>query len=113
MKIKKFRNGKIKLTVEPKHDIEYKINTKEFDTKISESVYHNDMFFADLYINQINGYQYITNHNTQRVYELGSYLMQNPLKWLLDELAEKRTIYFYPLSRKQSKSLLQDLENGY
>lgn len=105
MKIKKFKNGKIKLELEP----------SDFDDQgnVREEVYYDDMFMHDLYIEQINGYQYIVNFNTQRVYELGSYLLQNPLKYLLDELKEHGKMYLYPLSKRESKSLLQDLENGY
>lgn len=103
--IKKFKNGKLLLKVEK---IDF-INKNEVD----ENFYHDTMFFADLYINQINGYQYLVDFNKSLVYELGSYLLQNPLKFLLEELAEKNKIYFYPLSKKESKSLLEDLENGY
>lgn len=111
MKITKFKNGKIKLELEP----------SDFDDQgnVREEVYHNDMFMYDLFIEQINGYQYIVDANTQRVYELGSYLallvylLQNPLEYLLDELKEHGKMYLYPLSKRESKSLLQDLENGY
>lgn len=106
MIIKKFKNHKIKLTIEKAYDI-----TPEGD--IDENVYHNDMSMSDLCINQINGYQYIVDFNTSTVYDLGSYLMQNPLKWLLEKLKEENTMYLYPCSRKESKSLLEDLENGY
>lgn len=105
MKITKFKNGKIKLELESS-DFDYQGNVRE-------EVYHDDMFMCDLYIEQINGYQYIVDTNTQRVYELGSYLLQNPLKYLLDELKEHGKMYLYPLSKRESKSLLQDLENGY
>ena len=106
MDIKKFKNGKIKMSVQRDYDI-------NDDGSINENVYHDDMFMADLSLNQINGYMYITDFNTQLVYELGSYLMQNPLKFLLEEMEEKSVLYFYPLTKKESKSLLQDLENGF
>ena len=102
--IKKFKNGKILL----------KPDKSDFTNGVlDENFYHDEMFFSDLSINQINGYQYITDYNQSRVYELGSYLMQNPLKWLLDELQENGKLYLYPLTKRESKSLLQDLENGY
>jgi len=108
MDIKKFKNGKIRFMLETSD-----LNNGEVD----ENVYHDDMFFKDLYINQINGYQYIVDFNTGRVYELGSYLLQNPLMFLLDEFKEAREarhyFYLYPLSKRESKSLLKDLENGY
>lgn len=105
MKITKFKNGKIKLELE----------ASDFDNQgnVREEVYHDDMCMHNLYIEQINGYQYIVDMSTQRVYELGSYLLQNPLKYLLDELKEHGMYYLYPLSKRESKSLLQDLENGY
>ena len=106
MKIKKFKNGKITMTLEKNYDFNE-------DGSINENVYHDDMFMSDLYINQINGYQYVTDYNTQRVYNLGSYLLQNPLKYILDELKEHGKMILYPLSKRESKSLLQDLENGY
>lgn len=105
MLIKKFKNKKILLKTE-KEDF-------YADGEMSEEIYHHDMFMQDLYINQINGYKYITDYNTNRVYELGSYSMQNPLKFLLDTLTEKKKIYLLPLNKKESASLLQDLENGY
>lgn len=102
--IKKFKNGKILLSV----------TKSDFDGgSVSENFYHDEMFYSDLYINQINGYQYITDFNTGLVYEIGSYLLQNPLKYILDELTENKKMYLYPLTKKQSKSLLQDMENGY
>lgn len=104
--IKKFKNGKIKVSMDKQYDI-------LSNGAINENVYHNDMFFSDLYINQINGYSYLVDFNTSLVYEIGSYLLQNPLKYIFDELLEKGKIYFYPLSRKESKSLMEDLENGY
>ena len=103
--IKKFKNGKILLKPDKMDILE--------DGSIDESFYHDDMFIQDLYINQINGYQYIVDFNTGLVYELGSYLLQNPLKYILDELEENGKMYLYPLTRKHSKDLLQDLENGY
>ena len=104
MIIKKFKNGKILLKTE-KADFKNNI--------IDENIYHNSMFMESLCIDQINGYNYITDFNTNRVYDLGSYLLQNPLKFLLDTLTEKKKMYLLPLTKRQSKSLLQDLENGY
>ena len=99
--IRKFKNGKILLKIDNVYDLE------------NDSFYHNDMFMSDLYINQINGYMYICDFNTGICYELGSYLLQNPLKYLMDTLKDNKKMYLYPLSKKYSRSLLQDLENGY
>ena len=71
------------------------------------------MFMSDLYLNQINGYMYIVDYNRILVYEIRSYFLHNPLKYILDELEEHGKMYLYPLTRKESLSLLQDLENGY
>lgn len=103
--IKKFKNGKILLKPD-------KIDILD-DGSIDENFYHDDMCFSDLYINQINGYMYIVDFNTSLVYELGSYLLQNPLKYILDELEEHGKMYLYPLNKHQSLDLLQDLQNGY
>ena len=102
----KFKNGKIKVELQKNYDI-------NSDGSINENVYHDDMFMCDLYLNQINGYQYLVDFNTSLVYELGGYLMQNPLVYILNELQENSKMYFYPLSKRESKSLLMDLENGY
>jgi hypothetical protein len=105
--IKKFKNGKIKLQVCKKSFY------KEENGSVNENFYHDEMFMNDLYLNQIDGYMYLVDFNKSLVYEIGSYLMQNPLKEILETLENCKPLYFYPLSKKQSKSLLQDLENGY
>lgn len=99
--IKKFKNGKILLKPDSIEDIK------------NESFYHDEMFMANLYFDQINGYMYIVDYNSSLVYYLGSHLLQNPLQYLLEELEERGKMYLYPLTRKESQSLLQDLENGY
>ena len=103
--IKKFKNGKLVLKVE-KDDFEK-------DGSVRETFYHDDMFFDDLYINQINGYHYLVDFNKSLVYDLGSYLMQNPLKYILEELGEYGELTFRPLPKDKCLSLLEDLENGY
>lgn len=107
--IRKFKNGKIAFRV----DASYSIKNGELD----ENYYHDGMFMNDLYLNQINGYMYLVDYNTQLVYELGSYLMQNPLKYLLDSIMEEhkkgKAFYLYPLTKRYSRELLEDLENGY
>jgi len=78
MIIKKFKNGNINLKLQ-KEDIE--------DGQIDENVYHDEMFMDDLYIHiDYNGDKWIADYNTGRAYYLGSYLLQNPLKSLLDTL---------------------------
>ena len=109
MDIKKFKNGKIKMSIQKNYDIEN-------DGSINENVYHDDMFMSDLSFNQINGYMYLVDQNTQFAYDLqnhGYSIMMNTLIQLLDELEKTGVIYFYPLTKKESKSLFQDLENGF
>lgn len=106
--IKKFKNGKIKLSAPLKNDAYLWEGGK-----LQEEYYFDVMFMSDLSFNEINGYIYIVDFNTQLVYELESQNIQNPLKWLLDSIAEDGRYYLYPLSTIECKELLQDLENGY
>lgn len=112
MIVKKFKNGKIKLQLEQKYD--YNNNNNEIDI---DNIYHRDMTMCDLYINQINGYQYVVDWNTYTVYPLiseGYHLScYNPLVFLRDELKKNPIFYLYPETKKESKSLLEDLDNGY
>ena len=64
--IKKFKNRKIIL------DIREDLKSGYYEKNIYsvENFYHNDMFMSDLCINQINGYPYIVDYNTQTVYDL-------------------------------------------
>lgn len=104
MIIKKFKNGKLKL--------EYEKGDISGIGSIFENVYYDDMFMNDLYINQINGYQYLIDFNKSIVYDLRDYT-HNPLYTLLNDIQKFKKVYYYPLNKKECKSLLQDLENGY
>lgn len=103
--IKKFKNGKIVL------DIREDLRTEYYEKNIQsvEGFYHNEMFMQDLYINQINGYQYIVDWSTQRLYDLP----RNDFKLFLEELSNGKKITLEPYGKRMSKSLLQDLENGF
>ena len=103
--IKKFKNGNLVL------DIREELKSGYFESNIQdvERFYHNDMFFENLYINQINGYLYIVDFNSNRVYDLP----ENNFQLFLLELIENGRIKLIPYGKKVSKSLLQDLENGY
>ena len=97
--IKRFKNGKIKMEI--KIDKRFsKPSEKEFlnieDIKQSLSM-------DDLHFNRINGYSYLVDLISQKVYEGED----------ISKLLKNKKIYFYPLSKKLSKSLLQDLSNGY
>lgn len=109
--IKKFKNGKIAFRMDK--DGWY----VDEDGKLKDEYYHDVMLMADLSINQINGYQHLVDFNTQTVYSLGTYLLQNPMRFILDDIYEAhkkgKAYYLYPLGKRESKSLLHDLENGY
>ena len=103
--IKKFKNGNIVL------DIREDLKTGYYEPNIKsvENFYHNFMFMEDLYINQINGYMYIVDFNSQLVYDLPG----NNFELFLLELMENGRIKLIPYGKRISKSLIQDLENGY
>ena len=101
MIIKKFKSGKIKLQV---------IKSDFDDGELSENIYHDDLFFKDVSIDFIDGDVYIIDSNKKLVYNyFNSYSIQNPLKSLLDDLEEKKVIYLYPLTKKESKELFESL----
>lgn len=107
--IKKFKNGNIRLYAPKTGSMDdYLINE---DGTIDENYYHDNVFMEDLYLNQINGYMYVIDCNTQKVYELDS--CENPLKYILDTIKEDGKMILSPLSNRECKLLLQDLENGY
>jgi len=97
--IKKFKNGKVKLQCNK--------------TELDENFYHDEMFFNNLSINQINGYLYLIDTNKQLVYEIDPYLMHDPISYIIETIKSDGRLYLQPLNKKESKSLLEDLENGY
>lgn len=100
--IKKYKNGNITLRAE-KSDF-------DGDGNVKESFYHDDMFMRDLYIeNTDDGTCYIIDYNTNKAYLFGSYLMQNPLKLLLDRLKECPMIKLYPLLNEDSLKVTEEL----
>lgn len=103
--IKKFKNGNIRM----KADMLYVLE----DGSIHENFYHDEMFMADLSFNQIDGAMYLVDYNKQLVYGFSKYYVENVLKDLLIQAKNNRTIKLYPFSKKVSKSLIQDMENGY
>lgn len=104
--IKKFKNGNINVTW----------NNNE--ATINE-LYEGDFFWNDLHFNQINGYIYLIDFNTCNAYDMGlvkPYLFESvgTLKALEIVLTENSgKLKLYPVSKKEYKSLMQDLENGY
>ena len=101
--VKVFKNGKIKLGV-PKRDPYF----RDANGKVLEDFYHGVLFWDNIYIESIEGNWYIVNFSNKRVYNYyNSYLVQNPLKVLLDDLTENEVIYLYPMSARESKQLLK------
>jgi hypothetical protein len=98
--VKKFKNGKLKLFID-KNSIY--INK---DGTIDEEYYHNEMFMNDLSIDFIENEWYIVDTNKWLVYRMGSYLMQNPIKEILDTLQESGKIYFNPCTQKESNEIM-------
>jgi len=109
MKIKKFKNGNVNLKLE-KSDFFYYDDT---ENKIDiDKLYNNEITMEDLYFNQVNGYMYLIDYNKRLIYEYGNGY-NNILITLRNELLENNTIKLIPLSKKESKQLFIDLENGY
>ena len=106
MIIKKFKNGSINLRLQSE-DIENGV--------VNEDVYHDEMFMEDLYLHcDDGGTNYLIDYNTQRAYYLGGYLLQNPLKELLEILkttyTRKITWKLYPMTDKtMEKEIFQEI----
>ena len=84
--IKKFKNGKLKLSV-PK-------NYRNEDGTVSEKFYHGAMFRNKLYIDTIDGKWYLIDLSTRKVYDFyKNYIIQNPIQFLLDDLTRKEIVY--------------------
>ena len=94
--IKKFKNGKIKIELEA-YDRQQGDEIQDI-----EYIYHDEMFMKDIRFTTFDGDYYLVDDNTDHVYYFGSYLCQNPLKQLLDELRESGKIYLYPLSENDA-----------
>lgn len=92
MNIKKFKNGKIKIYI-PGNDWYY----RDSNGKIREEFYFDEMFMHNLYIEEIDGDFYIVDTSTNLIYDyFSSYLIQNPLKSLLEDIEKNNKIYLYP-----------------
>ena len=101
--IKKFKNGKVKLSI-PKNDFYY----RDLYGEVIEEFYFDEIETSCLYIVEIEGSYFIIDLETNNVYDYyPGYLIHNPLKYLLDELASSKKLYLYPLSKRESKKLLK------
>lgn len=114
MIINKFKNGNINLKLESSDFFYYQLGTT--DTIDIDMIYNNELTMNDLYFNQINGYQYLVDFNTNKVYEISNGYINVLIElkeMLLANYASNNTLKLYALSNKECKSLLQDLDNGY
>ena len=101
--IKRFKNGKVKLSI-PRNDYYY----RDLYGEVIETFYFDEMELNNLYIVTIEGELFIVDFDTSRVYDFfGGYLIQNPLKYLLDVLTMNNKLYLYPLSKRESRQLLE------
>jgi hypothetical protein len=120
--IKKFKNGNITIksnylySKDRDGERKQKSHKNEIECKIDIDTFYNQyLTMRDLYLNQINWYPYFVDHSTGLVYDLTCYLdpCSNYLEQLDNFFKDNKKLKLYPLSKKESKSLLQDLENGY
>lgn len=95
--IREFKNGNLILDME--------------DTKWIDDFYNNEMFWKDLYFNQINGYMYLVNFRTQFIYDFSDCCM-NILAFLEESMTNGK-VKLYPMKKKESKQLWIDLNNGF
>lgn len=98
--IKKFKNGNI--------NIKRSLN----NCQTIDDFYNNELTMCDLYFNQINGYMYLIDFNTNKIYDFSNCYI-NILKYLETLLESGKILKLYPLSNKESKQLFIDLENGF
>jgi len=109
--IKKFKNGNVTITspyFSPKNRNLY---TDEID-----SFYDNEIVMNDLYLNKINGYMYLVDFNKGYVLDFDQRYFTSGYNFLLQidsYLKENKKLKLYACNKKESRSLLQDLENGY
>lgn len=108
--IKKFNNGNI--VIDLREDIESGYYDKNIINSI-EDIYNNEVTMSDLYFNQINGYMYLVDYNTNNVYDFSDCYI-NILQYLASELmGNNYKIKLFPIKKKEAKQILIDLENGY
>ena len=103
IRIKKFKNGNINLSI--KEDLK----NGYYDINNVENFIHGEMWINDLYIEIIGGYLYILDRSNNNLYEFGFITIDDFLRKLL----KCHTIKLYKLDKEVTKDLLQDLENGY
>ena len=102
MKIRKFKNGKLVLTVEPS-DIEAGL--------LEERVYHQDMFMEDLVMEFVEDIPYIIDQNRWVVYKMMEYPpVENILAYFLRQLQIHGKLIYFPLGQEDTKEVLLKLQ---
>lgn len=94
MCIKKFKNGNINMT---------------FEGDDIDAFYNDEMFWDDLYFENIEGYMYLIDYNTQNVYDFSDCYM-NILDYLKDELLKQNNkLKLYPMEKKFARSVFEKI----
>lgn len=108
--IKEFKNGN--LIIDLREDIKigyYNIN----DSTWIDNFYDSELTMQDYYFNQINGYMYLVNFRTNKLYNFAS-CNKNIFDYFREYIeSENYKLKLKCVPTKTAKSLLQDLENGY
>ena len=109
--VKKFKNGNVRIFSPYFMRDYYSVDCLRGNI---DRLYNEFITMQDLYFNQINGYMYLVDFNRGRVYDC-TYLLGpgNPLPALDNELKKASYLTLHPLTVRESKSLMQDLERGF
>lgn len=124
MIIKKFKNGNVNLKLERSDWFYYGMGSVSYEESIKlsnridlldiDSIY-DFMTSEDLYFNQINEYMYLIDCNTQNIYDFSDCYINILIylrRLLYNEYINNKSLKLYPVSKKEYKSLMEDLENG-
>ena len=99
--IKKFKNGNIHLKME-----ENQKDKTITDLQNGEAFYNEEFFWNDLYIQMIDGYAYIVDFNTQRVYDIP----HNHYGMFFEDIAKCKKIILYPYSKRESRKMIDNID---
>ena len=111
--IKEFKNGNIVL------DLREDIKNGYYDKTNIEYIddfYNQELTMKDYYFDQIDGYMYLVNYRTKRIYDFtqATYEGMNILHFLDSELYDNNyKLKLIPLQKKDSNNLFKILENEY
>lgn len=108
---KTYNNDNSKITIF-KNKITFKIKSNIKIIEEIEEEIKDSLFWSDLYFNYINGYLYITSYDKVFSLYYNGYSVIS-FKNFLDILIEEKKFECYSYGIRASKSILQDMENGY